>query len=187
MRFFILMICLFVAGCQSGSKNYSDMNISELQSKYKTYRNNHFYVLNDLIKKSVEAGNLEEAAKYAQESLALAPLYKENWNYGNAIFDANMALGLKNLESGKIKDAKANLIAAGKTPGSPQLNSFGLVTRDMTLVKKMLEMNERDAVLDFLKLTSNFWKSDGSENKTLTTWIKQVSQNETPNFEKFVE
>lgn len=187
MNFLILLIVPFIASGQIAPKKYAEMNFNELRSEYKTHRNNHFYLLNYLIAESVKTNNLADAAKYSQEALVLAPLYKEDWNYGNAIFDANMALGLKNLEDKKINEAKANLIAAGKTPGSPQLNSFGLVTTDMTLARKLLEIGETNTVLDFLKLTSKFWKGSAPENKTLTTWIKQVSQNEIPNFKKYVE
>ena len=36
----------------------------------------------------------DEAVALANETLALAPKYKHDWNYGNAIHNAHSALGL---------------------------------------------------------------------------------------------
>ncbi len=50
---------------------------------------------------------------------------------------------------------KKYLIAAGKSPGSPQMDSFG---PNMTLAKDLLEKGERDAVLEYFMRCRKFWK-----------------------------
>ena len=52
----------------------------------------------------------------------MAEQYRSNWNYGNAIHDGHIVLGKVSLAKKHIKEAKAELIKAGHTPGSPQLN-----------------------------------------------------------------
>ncbi len=187
MRYFLMLLTITFIGCQTGPKKHAKMSEKQLISDYKKHREQHFYILNDLIERSIEAGKLEDAAKYAEESLTLAPLFKEDWNYGNVIFDANMAIGLKKFEEGKIKQARASLLSAGSTPGSPQLDSFGLIAKDMTLAAKLLEKGEKQTVMEFLKLTANFWKDEKSDNKTLKTWMSQISKGEIPDFKKQVE
>jgi hypothetical protein len=84
-----------------------------------------FYALRDAAKLSFEVGNIEDARKYADELLQLAARFPKDWNYGNAVHDGKMVLGRVALKNGKLDEAKQRLLAAGKTPGSPQLDSFG--------------------------------------------------------------
>jgi len=114
-----------------------------------------FYALTDLPKQALDAGALEKASSYAIELLQSANDNKGDWNYGNAIYDGNMVLGLVALRQGNIAEARRYLLESGKTPGSPQLDSFG---PDLTLAQELLEMGERDAVLEFLTLCKGFWK-----------------------------
>jgi TonB family protein len=115
-----------------------------------------FYALADLAKKSAGAGALDKAASYANELLRLAPKYRGDWNYGNAIHDGNMVLGLVALRQGSIANAKQYLLESGKTTGSPQLDSFG---PDFTLARELLQKGERETVLEYLSLCRVFWKS----------------------------
>ena len=46
-------------------------------------------------------------------------------------------------------------MAAGATPGSPQLDSFG---PNMTLAKELLEKGQPDVVLHYFALCKNFWE-----------------------------
>jgi len=52
------------------------------------------------------AGKIVEARNYAQELMTLLPKYKGDWNYGNAIQDANLVLGRIAVREGKIEAAK---------------------------------------------------------------------------------
>src|SRR5438046_1216100 len=63
------------------------------------------------------------------------------WYYGNVVHEANQILGLAALQQGNVRLARHYLLAAGKTPGSPQLDSFG---PNMVLAQKLLERGERD-------------------------------------------
>ena len=119
-----------------------------------------FYTLADLAKKSAGAGALDKAASYANELLRLAPKYRGDWNYGNAIHDGNMVLGLVALRQGSVANAKQYLLESGKTTGSPQLNSFG---PDFTLARELLQKGERETVLEYLSLCRVFWKTGAAK------------------------
>lgn len=99
-----------------------------------------FYQLSTIAEAAFNAGDLTKARSYSEELLGMAPSFKSNWNYGNAIYTANAVLGLVAVSSGDIKAARTYLLAASETPGSPQLNSFG---PDLTLAKQLLERGEK--------------------------------------------
>ena len=135
-----------------------------------------FYMLSKLAKKSFEDNNMEKAAKYANELLKKADNYKKNWNYGNAIHHGNLILGRIALKSEKVKEAETFLLKAGKTPGSPQLDSFG---PNMTLAKDLLKKGEKKVVLEYFTLCGKFWKMDRGQ---LKKWSSSVRKGETPYF-----
>jgi tetratricopeptide (TPR) repeat protein len=135
-----------------------------------------FYRLDDLAKQAFEAGEIEKASQYANELLETAQKYPKDWNYGNAIHHGNNVLGLVALKQGDVKKAVQYLLDAGKTPGSPQLNSFG---PNMTLAKELLEKGENDAVLQYFELCRKFWSS-GAEK--LDHWAQEVKVGKTPDF-----
>lgn len=116
------------------------------------------------------------AEAYAKRLLMLAPKYKGNWNYGNAIHDSNVVLGRVVLRNGELELAIEHLLKAGKTLGSPQLGSFG---PNMELAKDLIEENEREAVLSYFELCRKFW--DLGEDK-LAIWTLQVNEGKMPDF-----
>src|SRR5947208_712962 len=59
-----------------------------------------FYALGNAAKLSLEQGNAAEAKAFAEELELLTPKFKGNWNYGNAIQDANIVLGRLALKAG---------------------------------------------------------------------------------------
>jgi hypothetical protein len=132
--------------------------------------------LDDAAKQSFEVGKIDDARKYANELLALAPKYPQDWNYGNAIQDGNLVLGRIALKEGKTEEAKRFLIEAGKSPGSPQLNSFG---PNMSLARDLLEKGEREVVLQYFDLCRTFWKMDYG---SLDRWTKDVKAGKIPDF-----
>jgi hypothetical protein len=98
-----------------------------------------FATLVTLAKGAFELGTLDEAETRAHEALALASTLRNNWNYGNAIHDGHSVLGRVALAKGDVSAAKDHLLKAGRTPGSPQLNSFGpnvSLARDLLLTGK---------------------------------------------------
>jgi len=98
-----------------------------------------------LSKAAVKAGMIAKAESYATELLSMTRQHRRDWNSGNAIHDSNMVLGLVALRKGDREQAKQYLLEAGKTPGSPQLNSFG---PNVTLAMELLRSGEREAVLE---------------------------------------
>lgn len=119
------------------------------------------------------------AKERAAELLRTAANFKKDWNYGNAIHRANLVLGRVSLLNGDLDGAKKHLKAAGLTPGSPQLNSFG---PNMMLAKELLEKGERNAVLDYLADIGKFW-SGARSAEFLEEWKAAVQKGQTPNFE----
>ena len=126
-------------------------------------------------KLAVKASEWDDGLGYAQELLS-SSTDPENWNYGNAVFFGNMVLGEIALHQGTVDAAKAYLLAAGKTPGSPQLDSFG---PNMSLAKDLFEAGEREAVLTFFDECRTFWKMDRGK---LKQWADQVNSSRLPDF-----
>ena len=136
-----------------------------------------FYALNDAAKESFVVGNTEDARKYAQELMTLLPKFPGDWNYGNAVQDANLVLGRIAVKEGRLDEAKQYLIAAGKSPGSPQMNSFG---PNVSLAKDLLEKGQRDVVLEYFELCRSFWQMHRGR---LDHWIQEVKEGKVPDFE----
>ena len=135
-----------------------------------------FYGLNDAAKESFVVGKTEDAQKYALELRTLLPQFQGNWNYGNAVQDANLVLGRIAVREGRIDDAKRYLLEAGKSPGSPQMDTFG---PNMSLAKDLLEKGERPVVLEYFELCRKFWKMHDGR---LDTWSQQVKDGKIPDF-----
>ncbi len=100
-------------------------------------------------------------AKYAVALLESVHGQEKDWNYGNVIHDANLILGRVALKKGNIEKTKHYLLEAGKTPGSPQLNSFG---PSFTLAHELLEKGEKITVLEYLDLIGKFWANPENVN-----------------------
>lgn len=138
-----------------------------------------FYALTDATEAAFEAGEFVKARKYAVELLQLSLLFQDNWNYGNAVHYAHIALGRVALSEGDLVKAKSYLFDAGRTPGSPQLKTAG---PDMTLARELLKKGERDAVLRYLEQCEGFWKSGRSK---LILWGWEVRLGLIPAFNRF--
>ncbi|HKW30746.1 MAG TPA: hypothetical protein VJT54_15535 [Verrucomicrobiae bacterium] len=137
---------------------------------------NRFYALDDAAKESFNVGKIEDARNYATELLVLAPQFRSDWNYGNAIQDGNLVLGRIAVRAGRIEDGKMYLLKAGNSPGSPQMDSFG---PNMSLAKDLLEKGDRDTVLQYFELCRKFWTMD---NGNLDQWGKEVKAGKIPDF-----
>jgi TonB family protein len=138
--------------------------------------NRRFYGLTKLAKAAWQAGDLVKAKALATELLGDAPEYSKDWNYGNAIHDGNMVLGLVELKQGSTASAVQYLLAAGKTTGSPQLGSFG---PNMTLAKALIDAGQGTAVLEYFDECRAFWKMG---SKRLDDWSAMVRGGGKPNF-----
>jgi hypothetical protein len=132
------------------------------------------WMLSDGAKLAVQAGALDEAARYAQELLDAAAA--GSYNDGNAVFFGNMVLGQVALRRGDKDAAKSRLLAAGKTVGSPQLNSFG---PNMTLAKELIEAGDRTTPVAFFQLCRSFWTMDRGN---LDRWSAAAATGQVPDF-----
>jgi hypothetical protein len=68
-------------------------------------------------------------------------------------------LGLLCLKANDVNGAVEHLLAAGNSPGSPQLDSFG---PRMLLARELVLCGELQAVLHYLDLVARFWAADQS-------------------------
>ena len=135
-----------------------------------------FYALNDAAKQSFELGKIDDARKFANDLLTLAQKFQKDWNYGNAIQDGNLVLGRIALKEGKVDEARQRLLEAGKSRGSPQMNSFG---PNMSLARDLLEKGERETVLQYFDLCRKFWEMGQSK---LDRWTEDVKADRMPEF-----
>lgn len=137
-----------------------------------------FFELNDSIVRAYRMKDYSTAEQLCDEYLKLAPQYKDNWNYGNAIHVANIILGLIAVERNELENAKEFLISAAMTPGSPQLKTFG---PNMSLANELLKRGEKEIVLSYLKMCKSFWRWLFRLNK-VRKWQKQIKIGKIPNF-----
>ncbi len=143
---------------------------------------------------SLEAGLDFVAVKSFAEATLAKNKDAKSWNYGNMILNGHTLLGRIALREGKLDEAKQHLLAAGHTPGSPQLNSFG---PGFILARELAEKGERDTVIAFLELVAHFWanpderteansKRVASENlKQLESWKTQLRTGKVPDHPKW--
>ena len=124
---FAFLICGLLCGCGGGFPVAPQQRLDAATKKLAKANTEEekFYALNDAAKQSFVLGKTEDARKYAQDLMTLLPKFQGNWNYGNAVQDANLVLGRIALKERRIDEAKQHLLEAGKSPGSPQMNSFG--------------------------------------------------------------
>lgn len=174
--FAVLMFMLLFSPCAEAKSFQEEFQEAESQLLGPRTDLHRFYNLCDAAKAAFEVGAVENAQMYALELLALAPQFKDDWNYGNAIHDGNMVLGRVALRQGNVEDAKSFLLAAGKTPGSPQLDSFG---PNLALAKDLLEQGHKDVVIEYLDLCARFWKKQFND---IDNWKSEIRSGKMPDF-----
>ena len=134
---------------------------------------------------ALASGLLDCAEGLAKELLELAAEYRDHWYYGNAIHNGHAVLGMVQMRRGDLPEAEQELLRAGASPGSPQLNSFG---PNLTLARDLLLKERRVAVLEYLELCRVFWYPDsGSESDTVNAvrvggWVEEIRRGEMPDF-----
>ena len=175
--FVCLALCALV-GCgqnaPSGTPARLNSNLTNLAAAKSPQ--DRFYALRRPAKESFMAGNIEEARTLATELLTVAPTFRGDWNYGNAIHDGNLVLGRIALSEGRTNDAKQFLLNAGASPGSPQLKTFG---PNMSLAQDLLLKGEKDTVLQYFELCRSFWQMG---QKNLDAWTQDVKAGKMPAF-----
>jgi hypothetical protein len=121
-------------------------------------------------------GRIANAEAKATELLTLARQFPSYWYYGNAIHHGHLLLGRVAMTRGDYDRAEMELVAAGQTPGSPQLDSFG---PNCQLASELLKVGRVQPVLEFLRLCDTFWDQEFSES---ATWSAQIRQGSVPDF-----
>ena len=136
-----------------------------------------YYPLQCAAKEAFVCGKFEQAKKFARELQSVtAGIGSDEPDAGQGIHDANLVLGRLALRDGGIDEAKEYLLAAGRTSGSPRLNSFG---PNMSLAKDLLEQGEYEVVLEYFELCDLFWEMDQGR---LEKWRRQVKRFLIPDF-----
>jgi hypothetical protein len=135
--------------------------------------------LGDMADAARRAGENDKAEAYARELLELAETSPRDWIYGNAVHDGHRILGELALQRGDVRSAKEHLLAAGATPGSPQLDSFG---PELTLANDLLAAGERTTVVAYLRACRRFWKGRAA---ALDAAIAAIEAGQTPELDRF--
>lgn len=125
---------------------------------------------------AINIGRDDEAEAYALELQGMIPDHAEDWNHGNAIQDCHLVIGRLCLKRGDAEAASQHLLEAGRSPGSPQMNSFG---PNMLLAKALLEAGHSQVVLRYFDLCRRFWAMDRGK---LDQWAEEVRAGKLPNF-----
>lgn len=148
-------------------------------NQFVSARLNRFYRMEDEITAAYKANDFEKVKVLAKENLELASVYRCNWNYGNAIHDTNRTLGLISLKSGDLDAAADFLLKAGKSTGSPQLNSFG---PELDLANELLQQGKVDAVKAYLTDIKSFWEMN---NGQIDSWLAEIDKGGRPELDRF--
>lgn len=132
--------------------------------------------LESVAESAISAGNLSMADSLAERIVA----YGDKGGFGSrddAIHHGHLLLGRVALRRRDIESAKHHLLAAAAVTGSPGLDSFG---PNMLLAKELLEIGEREVVLDYFARISQFWK--GGCDGSLDDWAAVIRRGEVPQF-----
>jgi hypothetical protein len=131
-----------------------------------------------LAKAAVLADDWARVREVAERVLVDNETCRRTFQYGNAIHWANISLGHAALVHGDLATASDYLVRAGKTPGSPQLNSFG---PDRWLAHVLLGRGERAAVLTYLADCAKFWRG---HEALIEEWRSAIERGETTLLER---
>ena len=118
-----------------------------------------------------EAERYDDAETYAT---AMLDNLHDGSNVGSQRHHANIVLGQLALVEDDVERAKYHLLEAAKISGSRPLSSFG---PNMRLAADLLQRGEKDVVLAYFELCSNFWPKD-----KLKDWAALVEAGRTPDF-----
>lgn len=138
-------------------------------------RNFRFYQLPHLARTAFAAGEFRKAKKYATDAISEAQLFKD-WAHGNGLHHGHAVLGRLAFVRGDLAVAAKHLLDAGRTPGSPQLDSFG---PSFELAEELLEAGDERSVLEYLELCRSFWTYGA---KAIDAWQAQIRAGKRPTF-----
>jgi hypothetical protein len=179
---FILSTSLSATAQQAAATTEAPRSALEALAKYEQLlittsdQAKRFYLTTKAAPTALEAGETTKASLYSQALLQQAAQMPNDWNYGNAIHVAHLVLGEIALSRGDLGEAKIQLLKAGETPGSPQLDTFG---PNMRLAQQLLAKGEREVVLQYFELCAKFWQD---RQNLLNGWKALILEGATPEF-----
>lgn len=175
--FLTIVLYLWRIGPAPGCRDWAGEYLQEKHALIGTTNpSDRARVLTEAAKAAVEVGDTVAAGQFASEALRLLPQVRRDWSYGNVIHDTHMALGRVALRRGDIVAARHELLLAGGTPGSPQLNSFG---PNMSLASDLIRAGDRDTVIAYFHECSSFWELG---RPRLRRWEAMVKLHLPPDF-----
>jgi tetratricopeptide (TPR) repeat protein len=118
----------------------------------------------------------ETARTCAQEALQLAPKFRNDPDYGTAIYNANMVLGLLAMRAGNRKAAVQFMLDASKAPGTEEL-AYSMTDFSLKLPEWLFRDGERDSVAEFLE---RFSQMNVSEKGYLQESAKAIRSGKKP-------
>lgn len=154
-----------VAWCEEALENHED---SDLRSIF----------LVDAVSYALRAGDHSRVERFAKELLD-QPASEQNWNRGNSLHCAHLALGHLALNNDHLEQAKTHLLAAADIEGSPQLKSFG---PHFGLARRFLALGELEVVAQYLQLCRGFWFSGQA---FLDAWLGELKAGRVPELSGF--
>ncbi len=140
------------------------------------YAGNSFVLRGLQLLKAFQHRDPQTVRHLAKDYLEAAERNRHSKNYGNAVHQANIVLGLIALERQEVELAEQYLLAAARTPGSSQLKGMG---PNMLLAQKLLESGRRRTVLRYLERCGKFWRLSMGR---LWKWKLEIRAGRTPNF-----
>jgi hypothetical protein len=158
--------------------NPKKVALQQIEEAYEltTSETQKLLLLSGMAKAAYEAAEYEKADSYARQALAAVDRLSVENTHGESIHQGNIVLGRMAFDGGGVHKAKEYLLAAGRTPGSPTLNSLG---PNMGLAKQLLDVNESEVVMEYLELCGVFWK--GGTDK-LAAWKAVIEEGGIPDF-----
>ncbi len=179
----VLTSILVLNGCYSDpfTVKTSKLNDKELAQHSIALGTHYFYSLSERLERATKAKDCPKMQSLAGELLAVARYYSSNWNYGNAIFDGHMAYASCEAKNKNFDSAIHHITEASKTPGSPQLNTFGPPYNDMSVLSDLLREGHTTEVMTFLNSLKRFWDSDSSQ-EYFDFWEKEIKAGRIPEF-----
>jgi hypothetical protein len=92
----------------------------------------------------------DQSQRYAEDLLALAPKFKDDSHYGDAIFEGNVVLGLNALRNGDVRTAVKYMGEAARAPSLSDDFEYSGGSLRTRLANYLLKAGERESVAEFL-------------------------------------
>ena len=138
----------------------------------------HFWYNSGSANGTFDKGNFAAAREQAAFTLAVAPQFTDDMNFGEAISNGNLVLGRLALRDGDRAEAIRRLTAAGNSPGSARIQLWG---PNMSLARDLLAVGEQRAVLDYFAQCRGLW-TKGAGRDSLAAWTNIVRAGRIPRF-----